>query len=66
MVREGHRGREGDRLPEIFHTQPLELEVYDPQCLVPGKGGEIISRKGEVLDRQGFERMKDEFYALRR
>jgi aldehyde:ferredoxin oxidoreductase len=65
MVREGRRGRESDRLPEIFHTQPLELEAYDPECLVPGKDGEIISRKGEVLDRDGFERMKDEFYALR-
>jgi aldehyde:ferredoxin oxidoreductase len=65
MVREGRRGREGDRLPEIFHTQPLELEAYDPECLVPGKDGEIISRKGEVLDRDGFERMKDDFYVLR-
>jgi aldehyde:ferredoxin oxidoreductase len=65
MVREGRRGREGDRLPEIFHTQPLELEAYDPECLVPGKDGEIMSRKGEVLDRDGFEKMKDDFYALR-
>jgi aldehyde:ferredoxin oxidoreductase len=65
MVREGRGGRESDRLPEIFHTQPLELEAYDPECLVPGKDGEIISRKGEVLDRDGFERMKNEFYALR-
>jgi len=65
MVREGHKGRESDRLPDIFHTQPLVTEAYDPECLVPGKGGEIISRKGEVLDVQGFEKMKDEFYALR-
>jgi aldehyde:ferredoxin oxidoreductase len=65
MVREGHKGREGDRLPEIFHTQPLITEAYDPECLVPGKDGEIISRQGEVLDRQDFERMKDEFYVLR-
>jgi aldehyde:ferredoxin oxidoreductase len=65
MVREGRRGRESDRLPEIFHTQPLVTEAYDPECLVPGKDGEIISRQGEVIDRQKFEKMKDDFYALR-
>jgi aldehyde:ferredoxin oxidoreductase len=65
MVREGRRGRESDRLPEIFHTQPLVTEAYDPECLVPGKDGEIISRQGELIDRQKFEKMKDDFYALR-
>ena len=35
------------------------------ECLVPGKNGEVISRKGQVLDRQKFEDMKSEFYALR-
>ncbi len=33
--------------------------------LVPGKDGEIISRKGKVLNREKFEKMKDEFYELR-
>ena len=65
MVREGRNGREGNRLPEVFHTQPLETEAYDPACLLLGKSEEVISRKGDVLDRQQFERMKDEFYALR-
>jgi len=65
MAREDHRGKESDKVPEFFHTQPIESEVGDPECLVPGKDGEIISRKGEVLDREKFERMKDEYYALR-
>jgi len=33
--------------------------------VVPGKGGEIVSRKGAVVDRNEFERMKDEYYGLR-
>ena len=65
MAREGHVGRESDRVPELFHTQPLEFEWGNPECLVPGKDGEIISRKGEVFDREKFETMKGEFYALR-
>jgi aldehyde:ferredoxin oxidoreductase len=32
---------------------------------VPGKDGEVISRKGEVVDRGEFERMMDEYYRLR-
>ena len=27
--------------------------------------GEPVSRKGAVVDRQEFERMKDEYYAIR-
>ncbi|MFO8011036.1 MAG: hypothetical protein R6U89_09530 [Dehalococcoidia bacterium] len=33
---------------------------------MPGRGGELISRKGAVVDRESFERMKDEYYVLRR
>lgn len=64
-AREGRAGRERDVLPETFHTQPLQADHFNPGCLVPGKGGEPISRKGEVVDRVEFERMKDEYYALR-
>ena len=64
-VREGHRGRESDILPEPYFTTPLITNVQDPECLVPGKDGEIISRKGEVVDRGDFERLKDEYYQLR-
>jgi aldehyde:ferredoxin oxidoreductase len=34
-------------------------------CVVPGKHGEVVCRKGAVVDRQAFERMKDEYYQLR-
>ena len=64
-VREGHRGRETDILPEPFFTRPLRYAVQDPECLAPGNGGEIISRKGAVVDRIRLEQLKDEYYQLR-
>lgn len=66
LTREGRRGRKDDILPEFFFTQPLVTDGYNEECLVPGKGDEIISRKGAVVDPKAFERMKDEYYALRR
>ncbi len=68
MVREGHRGRQDDRLPEQFYTIPMKKyypQAHNPECLVPGKKGEIISRKGTVVDREKFEKMKTEYYKLR-
>ncbi len=65
LVREGWRGRGFDRLPESSYTVPLEYDHADPECRVPGKGGEVISKRGTVFDREAFERMKDEYYELR-
>lgn len=65
LIRDGRRGRQDDRLPEDWHTEPLKRGVMDPDCLVPGKNGEPVSRKGAVVDRQEFERMKDEYYRIR-
>jgi len=64
-VRDGHKGRESDRLPEMVYTVPLDYDMTNPQCLMPGKDGEVICRKGEVVDREQFEKMKDEYYQLR-
>ncbi len=64
-VRERKGGREFDKLPDSWHTVPIEYEQSNIDCLVPGKGGEIISRKGAVVDRDKFEKMKDEYYELR-
>lgn len=64
-VREGHSGRESDGIPEAFHTIPLKGHAMNPKCLAPGKDGEITSRVGMVMDREEFERMKDEYYQLR-
>lgn len=66
LSREGHRGREGDILPEYFHTTPIKrlLALYNPDCIVPGEDGEIISKRDAVVDREEFERMKGEYYRL--
>ena len=65
LIREGHQGRSDDTLPEYEYTRPLKTGFGNPQFLVPGKNGEVITRKGEVVDRDRFERMKDEYYQLR-
>ena len=66
MIREGHRGRLDDSLPDFCYDIPLQEQVVNPEMLVPGKDGEPISRKGSVVDREAFEQMKDEYYQLRR
>lgn len=65
LAREGRPGRGADVLPALFHELPLEYDQANPECLVPGEGGRPVSRKGAVVDRADFERMKDEYYALR-
>lgn len=64
-LRDGHKGRNDDTLPEFYFTTPLKGEGHNPECLVPGKDGEVVSRKGQVLEREKFEKMKDEYYHLR-
>ncbi|MFC2019114.1 aldehyde ferredoxin oxidoreductase N-terminal domain-containing protein [Chloroflexota bacterium] len=65
FVREGHRGRQDDRLGEFNYTEPLERGAVNPQCLVPGKDGRPVSRKGAVVDRKKYAAMMDEYYQLR-
>ncbi|MFQ5483870.1 MAG: aldehyde ferredoxin oxidoreductase N-terminal domain-containing protein [Desulfobacterales bacterium] len=65
LAREGRIGRSSDIIEEFNFTIPLKTEFGNPDCIVPGRNGEVFSRKGMVLDRQKFEKMKDEYYALR-
>jgi len=64
-AREGRAGRDNDVLPQAFYTRPLQSAYFNPACLVPGKDGEALSRTGQVVDREEFEKMKDEYYRLR-
>jgi aldehyde:ferredoxin oxidoreductase len=57
--------RGSDTLPDFHFTIPMRDDITNPQGIAPGKDGEIITRKGAVLDRDKFEEMKREFYGLR-
>ncbi len=65
LVREGHKGREGDSLEEFNFTMPLKGDFLNEECLLPGKDGEPFSRRGLVIDRDEFEKMKHEYYGFR-
>jgi aldehyde:ferredoxin oxidoreductase len=64
-IKQGWGGREGDRLLDYHHNEPIQYLRFDRECKVPGKDGEIASRKGMVIDRAEFEKMKDEYYRRR-
>lgn len=64
-AREGRKGRDSEALEEYNFTVPLKGDFGNPKCMVPGKDGEPFSRKGMVVDRKEFEKMKDEYYEIR-
>lgn len=67
QLRQGWPGRQGDRLLDYYHHQPLAKgEIfYNPECIVPGKNGEITDITGKVIAMDDFEAMKSEFYRIR-
>jgi aldehyde:ferredoxin oxidoreductase len=55
-----------DDVPAEFNfIDPVETVFMNPEVIVPGPGEEVISRKGQILDRDTFETMREEFYILR-
>jgi len=65
LLMEGHRAREDDILYPEWYQEPLDGHVADPECIVPGKNWEIVSRIGERIDMRAYVRLRDEYYALR-
>jgi aldehyde:ferredoxin oxidoreductase len=65
FLRQGRGGREMDSLLDYLHDEPLPGIFFNPDCIVPGKDGRIVSRKGEKIDRKDFENLKSEYYGLR-
>lgn len=65
LIRQGWGGRQGDRLMDYLHEEPLQEVFFNPDCLVPGKDGEVVSRKGLRIERADFEKLKSEYYELR-
>jgi len=65
LLREGRRPKLDDVPDEFNFTDPVETVFMNPDVIVPGPGQEVISRKGQTLDRDVFEAMLKEFYELR-
>jgi aldehyde:ferredoxin oxidoreductase len=70
MGKEGRSGREKDALQDFNFEEPAEecegvFGVFNPDLEFPGSGEDVVIRKGMTLDRDGFEKMKDEYYQLR-
>ena len=65
LARQGWGGREGDTLLDFFFQEPLDWLFFDPECIAPGRGGEQISKKGAILSKEAFEKVKGEYYTLR-
>ena len=67
QLRQGWAGRKDDRLLDYLFEVPLRKgELFiSRDCLTPGRDGEVLSREGKTVEREAFEKMKDEYYALR-
>ncbi|MDH3556934.1 MAG: hypothetical protein OES18_13885 [Deltaproteobacteria bacterium] len=65
LLREGRRPKVDDVPEEFNFVDPVEAVFMNPDVIVPGPGEEVISRKGQILDREVFEEMRKEFYELR-
>ena len=67
LLRQGWQGRKGDSILDYFFTEPLKKgEIFfNVDGLMPGKDGEIISRVGAIVDKDGFEQMKTDYYEHR-
>lgn len=65
LLREGWLAKEDDVPAEFNFTEPVQTDMLNPRLLVPGPTEEPVSVRGNVLDREKFERMREEFYELR-
>jgi aldehyde:ferredoxin oxidoreductase len=65
LIRQGWGGRKGDDIFDYVFREPLGFVFVAPESEVPGKDGVITSKKGNILKRDEFEKLKDEYYELR-
>jgi aldehyde:ferredoxin oxidoreductase len=66
LLREGRQPKTDDVLKAFNYTDPVQSVFMNPEVIVPGPGDSVIRKKGATLSPQGFETMRNEFYALRR
>jgi aldehyde:ferredoxin oxidoreductase len=65
LLREGRNPGKDDMVADFNFTDPVQSAFMNDDVLVPGEGDIVLSRKGQVLDREVFKKMRDEFYQLR-
>lgn len=70
QAKEGRVGRKDDVIDEFNFIEGIEVEegffgMFNPEFMLPGPKGELISRKGKVVERDKFEKMMDEYYSIR-
>ena len=65
LAREDPAGKKVDAIPEWNYTVPVEFDHHVPGLIVPGKDGEPITKKGNVVDREKFAQMLSEYYEVR-
>lgn len=65
LLREGLQPEKDDFPAEFNFEDPVEEIYLNPDVIVPGPGKEVISRKGKILDRKTYDRMRKEFYKIR-
>lgn len=65
LLREGHRARADDLLMPEWHERGIDGHPVDPDLLVPGPGGAVVSAVGTRVDMPSFLRIRDEYYAER-
>jgi aldehyde:ferredoxin oxidoreductase len=65
LLREGRTPKDDDVPADFNFTDPVKTAFMNPEVIVPGPENEVVSRKGQVLDRGQFEEMRQEFYELR-
>lgn len=65
LLREGWTPIDDDTPAEFNFTTPIEFDMLNPQLIVPGETEEPVSVKGNILNRDDFKIMRNEFYTLR-
>ena len=65
LLREGWDPGKDDTVADFNFTDPVQSVFMNDEVLVPGEGDTVLSRKGQVLDREVFKEMRDAFYQLR-
>jgi aldehyde:ferredoxin oxidoreductase len=65
LLREGWQPKKDDTIADFNFTDPVQSVFMNTDVLVPGEGDIVLSRKGQTVDREVFQKMRDEFYQLR-